>query len=253
MATKRSSRASATASSMSKDEVKAGSETKVFMIKKTLVPEDDKDLEIVSLSHPRTGSGVKCLIHEKQVYEITSFQERYRSWFIGQSAVSNGNLFMTTCIDPLFLALPFLTGECSARAVPVDQLFVDSDTLKNGRLLDVFTDDEQLELVADVKRSGDIKALKYNEEKTLSWLVRKCEKLVPKLMEHKIHCGTAATSANFVKSEKMDTEEDSKGEELVILFNLCTIPMLSLFQMMSYVMPTSLWPTTSLKNLASNC
>lgn len=164
----------------------------------------------MSITHPRTGSAAKFLIHEKQIYEITCFQERYRSWFIDQSAASNGNLYMTTLIDPLFLALPLLVTECTDRAVPIDQLFVDSNTVRNGRLLEVFTD-EQLELVADVKRSGDIKALKYNEEKTLSWLTKKCEKLIPKLMENKIHCGTSATSANFVKSEKFEEEKSSKG------------------------------------------
>lgn len=213
MAPKRQSRASSNNTSVGKaDEVKAGSESKVFLIKKSLIPEDDTDLEIISLTHPRTGAGAKFVIYGKQVYEITAFQEKYRCWFLGQSAVANGNLFMTTAVDPLFLALPLLAGECADRAVPVEQLFVDEDKLKNGRLLEVFEDDAQLELVADVKRSGDIKALKYNEKKTVAWLVRKCEKLVPKLMEHRIHCGTAATSANFVKSEKLDTDKDSKGE-----------------------------------------
>lgn len=212
MATKRSSRSSAPASSVPKaDDVKAGSESKVFLIKKSLISESDRDLEILNLSHPRTGSGAKFLIHEKQVYEIISFQERYRCWFLGQSVVSNGNVYMTTCIDPLFLILPFLATECTDRAVPIDQLLVDTEAVKNGRLIETLADD-QLELVADVKRSGDIKAVKYNEEKTLSWLQRKCEKLIPKLMEHRIHCGTAATSANFVKSEKMDMDKDSKGK-----------------------------------------
>lgn len=213
MATKRSSRASANTSTGSKvDEVKAGSESKVFLIKKSLIPEDDKDLEILSLTHPRTGAGAKFIIYGKQVYEITSFQEKFRCWFMGQSAIANGNVYMTTSIDPLFLALPLLVADCSDRAVPIEQLFVDSDSLKNGRLLDVFEDVEQLELVADVKRSGDITALKYNEKKTMAWLERKCQKLIPKLMENKIHCGTAATSANFVKSEKMEQDKDSKGD-----------------------------------------
>lgn len=255
MATKRSSRSTKDTSSAAKaDDVKAGSETKIFVIKKSLIPEDDKYLEIVNLTHPRTGSGAKFLIHEKQVYEIVSFQERYRSWFIGQSAVSNGNVYMTTSIDPLFLALPFLVAECSDRAVPIDQLFMDTEGLRNGRLLEVFND-EQLKLVADVKRSGDIKALKYNEEKVLSWLEAKCEKLVPKLMEHKIHCGTAATSANFVKSEKMDMENDSKGDK-AHLYSLMvregTNSHVS-FQMMSCGMRTLLWPTMSLRIWARNC
>lgn len=216
MASKRSSRSSTNTALPKADDGTSGSESKVFLIKKSLIPASD--LEILNLTHPRTGAGAKFLIHEKQVYEIMSFTERYRSWFIAQSVVSNGNVFMTTLIDPLFLALSFLSAECSDRAVPIDQLFIDSETTKDGRLLEVFTDDDdQLELVADVKRSGDIKALKYNPEKTLSWLVRKCEKLTPKLMEHRIHCGTAATSANFVKSEKFDTEEDSKGKKRFFL------------------------------------
>lgn len=210
---KRSSRSStANESTVAKtDEVKVEGESKVFLIKKSLIKEDDPDLEIINLTHPRTAAAAKFLIHEKQLFEISTFQERYRAWFIGQSVAANGTVYMTTSIDPLFLALPFLVAECSDKAVPIDQLFVDSDNTKNGRLLEVLTD-EQLELVADVKRSGDIKALKYNGEKTLDWLARKCEKLVPTLLENKIHCGSSATSANFVKSEKLETEKESKGE-----------------------------------------
>ena len=208
MATKRSSRSSASTSATPKADPKSGSESKVFLIKKTLFTASE--LEIISLTHPRTGSGAKFIIHEKDVYEVNSFQERYRSWFIGQSVVSNGNLYMTTRVDPLFLVIPVLSTDCTERAIPIDQLLVDTESLKNGRLLDVLSDD-QLDLVADVKRSGDIQALKYNKGKTLNWLQRKCERLVPKLIEHKIHCGTAATSANFVKSEKIEMDKDSNG------------------------------------------
>lgn len=211
---KRSSRSSSasTGAVAKTDEVKVGSESKVFLIKKSLVTESASNLEIMNMTHPRTNSAAKFLIYEKQLFEISTFQERFRSWFIGQSVAANGNVYMTTSFDPLFLALPFLTAECSDRAVPIDQLFVDSETVRNGRLLEVL-EDEQLELVADVKRSGDIKALKYNADKTLDWLVRKCEKLIPTLIENKIHCGSSATSANFVKSEKLETEKESKGEE----------------------------------------
>lgn len=211
MTSKRSSRSASaanTSQSSTIEEIKPGNESKIFLIKKSLVLEEE--LEIINITHPRTGSAAKFLIHEKQIYEITCFQERYRSWFIGQSAAANGNVYMTTPVDPLFLALPLLASECTDRAVPIDQLFTDSNTVRNGRLLEVFVD-EQLHLVADVKRSGDIKALKYNEDKALSWLARKCEKLVPKLIEHKIHCGTSATSANFVKSEKLEEGKDNKG------------------------------------------
>jgi ribonuclease H2 subunit B len=48
--------------------------------------------------------------------EVNWFKERYRSWFLGDSVISDGGLYLSTPVDPLFLALPIL--EASRRQVP---------------------------------------------------------------------------------------------------------------------------------------
>ena len=47
--------------------------------------------------------------------EVNWFKERYRSWFLGDSVISYGGLYLSTPVDPLFLALPIL--EASRRLV----------------------------------------------------------------------------------------------------------------------------------------
>lgn len=42
------------------------------------------------------------------VQEILIFDEKKRSWFIDDSVKSDGKLHLSTPIDPIFLALPYL-------------------------------------------------------------------------------------------------------------------------------------------------
>lgn len=53
----------------------------------------------------------------------------------------------------------------------------------------------------------ELNAFKYNEEKTLSWLKKKTERVAEILKQKNIHVGSGAVSATYVKSkESSDTE-----------------------------------------------
>ena len=40
--------------------------------------------------------------------EVNWYKERYRSWFIGDSVLEDGSMYLCTLVDPLFLALPLM-------------------------------------------------------------------------------------------------------------------------------------------------
>lgn len=62
--------------------------------------------------------------------------------------------------------------------------------------------------ICDHTGPADLKAVKYNEEKTLHWLAFKCDKLITKLEEQKIYVEGGAKSETYVKSEKLQTDPD---------------------------------------------
>lgn len=54
-----------------------------------------------------------------------------------------------------------------------------------------------------------MKAIKYNEEKTLRWLSVKVRKVYKALSEQNVFVDNGAKSATFIKSEKLQNKEDN--------------------------------------------
>ncbi|XP_050078283.1 ribonuclease H2 subunit B [Anopheles maculipalpis] len=183
-----------------------------FIFKDSMIESNNVSLSIISLRNPATRNESKYLIRrrakESTLYEVNCFNEQHRSWFINEAVCSNGKIFLPTPIDPLFLVLPYLVENCSERAVPLDQIIVDGKFPHTSRLTDVLCP-SRMTLVADEKCAGDIHAFKYNETKTLEWLVTKCHRLCKAIGKQE---GPAARSLNYIKEEKEnETEEDDKS------------------------------------------
>ncbi|KAG9122290.1 hypothetical protein FRC07_001405 [Ceratobasidium sp. 392] len=66
-------------------------------------------LRPLRLPHPRTGLTALFLPHGSTILELHAINpDASRSWFVGQSVVSDGKLVLMTPIDPAFLLIPFL-------------------------------------------------------------------------------------------------------------------------------------------------
>ncbi|XP_026764355.2 ribonuclease H2 subunit B isoform X2 [Galleria mellonella] len=150
---------------------------------------ENSNFNIITLPHPAHGKPAKYAldhIHNK-MYELVLFSEPYRSWFIDETVKSDGNLLLLTPVNPLFLVLPRLREQCSSRAVPLEDLLSEKD----------------------------MKAYKYNEEKTLAWLEGRVKKLATVLREKNIHVTSGATSATFVAS---NIGNDNIDEEIYLKY-----------------------------------
>ncbi|CAE6518337.1 unnamed protein product [Rhizoctonia solani] len=81
-------------------------------------------LSPLRLPHPRTGLPALFIHHGSTLLELHSVtSDAPRSWFIGQSVVSNGNLLLMTPIDPAFILIPFLRAlDSKAPFKPTDDL-----------------------------------------------------------------------------------------------------------------------------------
>lgn len=168
----------------------------------------EEELNIVTLRNPASGKSCKYLLRneDRDLYELCCFSEPNRSWFINETVCSNGKIFLPTRVDPLFLVIPYLAKNCTSKAVPLDHVLVDDEFPHTEKLVKVLSAGAQMALIADEKKAGDIRAYKFNEEKVLDWLKRKCVRLEKALgAERKF-----ARSHNFVKEEKEN--EVQKGE-----------------------------------------
>jgi len=157
------------------------------------------NVKIVALRHPKTGKAANYLInpHNNKIFEILSFEEEHRSWFIGSKVVSDGRIFLSTPINPVFLALPYISR--SQKLVPLDQMLEDSEfPLSEEVLLAALGD--KLEVVADRKGDKDLNVWKYNEEKVLEWLVGKVKNIGNVLEATGIDVTGGATSNIFKHS-----------------------------------------------------
>lgn len=85
------------------------------------------------------------------------------------------------------------------QAIPLDQLLRDDDFPETERLLKS-SGLKYLSMIADRKGDEELNAFKYNEDKTLSWLKKKTERVAEILKQKNIHVGTGAVSATYVKA-----------------------------------------------------
>uniref|UniRef100_A0A1B6LCP7 Ribonuclease H2 subunit B n=4 Tax=Graphocephala atropunctata TaxID=36148 RepID=A0A1B6LCP7_9HEMI len=162
--------------------------------------------DVVQLRHPQSGAPAMFLFSpgDSLIQEVLTFSENKRSWFIDDSVKSDGKMHLSTPIDPIFLVLPYLRK--SQLACPLDQILKDDEFPETERLLSC-SGLKHLSQVADKKGDEELNAYKYNEEKALSWLTRKTERVSEILRQKGIHVSSNnAVSATFVKTNTDTTE-----------------------------------------------
>ncbi|CAG9782825.1 unnamed protein product [Diatraea saccharalis] len=167
---------------------------------------ENDNFSIITLPHPANGNPAKFSLNSKlkKIYEVVTFKEPYRSWFIGETVKSNGSIHLVTPVNPLFLVLPRLRELCRSRAMPLEDLLSEKGFEK---IVDYVNN---LDCIGDIKGSPDMKAYKYNEEKTLSWLEGKVRQLAGVLRSKNIHVTSAAASVTFVTSNICNQSVDEE-------------------------------------------
>ncbi|XP_050350856.1 ribonuclease H2 subunit B [Nymphalis io] len=176
----------------------------ILLAKESLL--NNSNFSIITLPHPAHGDPTKYCLDEvnHKMYEIITFSEPYRSWFIEDTVKSDGGFLMMTPMNPLFLVLPRLREQCSNRAIPLEDLLAEKGF---DKIIDFIVN---VDIIADLKGPADIKAYKYNEEKTLNWLESKVRKLAQKLNEKNVHVTSGAVSATFVSSSANNEHVDEE-------------------------------------------
>lgn len=149
------------------------------------LPKDlcSNDGVILKLKHPKASKTM--LVYKTQnndLHELLAVTAKCQSWFVGQSVVDSNQLIFGAPIDPLFLVLPYLINSTSHFS-PLDQILVDENYSACSHLDDII-ETEQLKNICDVKPA--VKAVKFNKNKTLDWLVKKVDAVVAGMKENKV-------------------------------------------------------------------
>lgn len=160
---------------------------------------------ICLLRHPRTDSGVLFLLSAdfKTVCELNCFDEKYHSWFIGDSVHGDNRIFFASPVDPLFLILPYLLNpQKSERYMALDQVVCDDDLPDCARIL-ACADVDQISHIADRKDIDEnLQVFRYSKDRTLAWLKEKVEVLADTLEAKQMSVSTKGShSALFVRSK----------------------------------------------------
>lgn len=66
---------------------------------------ENTNFSIITLPHPAHKKPAKFCLDElnKKIYDVVTFNEPYRSWFIGETVKSDGTIQILTPVNPLFL------------------------------------------------------------------------------------------------------------------------------------------------------
>lgn len=102
------------------------------------------------------------------------------SWFLNDKCIEDGSLFLTSVIDPLLVILPIAekvrraTSESPGVFVEAPALFDSLDSFA-GKYLSRFS--SSIALICDTKELGESTFYRLNDEKVLTWLRYKVERM----------------------------------------------------------------------------
>lgn len=127
-----------------------------------------------------TGSLAKFIINsEGKILEIQR-TGGLSSWFLNDKSLEDGSLFLTSIVDPLFLLLPIAdkarraTSESNGVFVSGGSMFDNVDSNSASKLSPHVT---SLSLLCDTKSVDNATYYRLNEEKVVTWLQFKLERL----------------------------------------------------------------------------
>ncbi|KAG9095488.1 hypothetical protein FS749_010357 [Ceratobasidium sp. UAMH 11750] len=146
-------------------------------------------LRPLQLPHPRTGLTALFLPHGSTILELHAIApDAPRSWFVGQSVVSDGKLVLMTPIDPAFLLIPLLRklleNEPQCPFKPTDDLVEEfmaqhSETKDLSRFLRMDCVQHALRQLCDTKDiAPDVTVQRPSNERILAFLKRRVERVV---------------------------------------------------------------------------
>ncbi|XP_004346698.2 hypothetical protein CAOG_05013 [Capsaspora owczarzaki ATCC 30864] len=164
---------------------------------------------LATMPHPRTAESARYVVDtapdgKVQLYELQSCDSQPRSWFVGQTVQQDGRLFVSTLIDPLFLALGILTRLDSKMFLDITQA-LDVQDFPATRVLSTCISPQSAERICDVKDLGGLVVIRLNQERADNWLQGKVTRLAAYLKTTTVAVGSAVQASSL---QRAGTEAD---------------------------------------------
>ncbi|KAJ1980422.1 hypothetical protein H4R34_002456 [Dimargaris verticillata] len=147
------------------------------------------EYQTLTLPHPVTGQPQLYYWNQTVLCELKLVDfDHERSWFAGNSVVSDGSMHLLTPVDCLFVLLPILQANNQKRDGFNGVYMLLDDLLECDSFPDIYSLRTwpclatQLELICDTKRITDSEMVyRLNESRALTWLCRKVDQTIDKL------------------------------------------------------------------------
>ncbi|KAG4305830.1 hypothetical protein PORY_000740 [Pneumocystis oryctolagi] len=189
--------------------------------------------QIITLPHPKTQIPVRYLIQKSQLLQIIKINDSYkkRSWFVNNSIVKDGTLYLATPFDLVFFIIPVLEKACNKEVVTSGSL---GKYLLMDDILELFSEYHFPILISYLKpqmkqaiRSVCQKLestrpfFRFDETLLLKVLVSKAKKIashLPKSIEFE------AITKHFIENaKKKELDNKDKNEELENIIELARL------------------------------
>eukprot|EP00887_Chlorella_sp_A99_P003218 scaffold9.g3218.t1 len=135
----------------------------------------------VTLPDPKTGQPASYLLTPTGLQELNHHRPQFGSWFVDESVVRYGGLYVATPVDPLLILLPLLEEARGANGAGVG-VFCDLEQMlsplgqASAHLLAPLlapaaaSSSSALECVCDWKEAGGQRYYRLSEARALAWL-----------------------------------------------------------------------------------
>ncbi|OXA60620.1 ribonuclease H2 subunit B isoform X1 [Folsomia candida] len=192
---------------------------KIILTHKGVLDIGWENISQVTLSHPKSEKMCTYFVDTRTpsseelnsapfIFEVMTMEQDTRSWFIDDQVISDGNIYVCTPMDPLFMVLPALLKTTRAMQIK-DHLL---EIIKEPKVIDAvfsrLSTSNQLENISNKIVCDDIIAYKFIEDKALKWLKSKVHNTSEFLKSEDITGSEASVSSNFTKSVTTETKEE---------------------------------------------
>lgn len=143
---------------------------------------------VFALRHPKTGT--RAYYHfdaSGDIHEVLEWNSGKRSFFYGDSVISDGSIVVLSPVHPLFLVMYYVIQKAQNRYATLEDCFNDESETEFSAISHLLANEKvhkSLKKVADVKEIEDETFYRYNEESFLVWLEKRFNILLDSLVRN---------------------------------------------------------------------
>lgn len=169
-----------------------------------VAPESCSKLETVKFPHPKNPQESQCYLYDEEnltTYEVVKYADQYRSWFVDNLLCQEGHMNFLTRINPIYIFLPPLIQYASDQfrsLHDICQTFSSAPENRGySRLNYALSPSIVWSKVCDTREVDNELYVKFNESKTLDWLLERHKKILAVLTEAQATKTTKTSIANL--------------------------------------------------------